>query len=67
VEPDAGTDIGWRVEADFVESISHDEPVELTSFADGVSYMRLTEDVHRVLDRVAANNPRGHLAPAVKK
>jgi predicted dehydrogenase len=34
---------GWRVEADFVESIRTGAPVRLTDFATGVRYMRFTE------------------------
>lgn len=45
VEPDAGTAPGWRVEADFIESIREGQPVRLTSFDDGVRYMRFTERV----------------------
>ncbi len=45
--PDAGTAGEWRVEADFVDSIRLGAPVELTSFADGVRYMELTEAVWR--------------------
>ena len=37
---------GWRVEEDFVESIRTGKPVELTSFADGLNYMRFTEAVY---------------------
>lgn len=36
---------GWRVEADFVESIRDRKPVRLTDFATGVKYMRFTEAV----------------------
>jgi predicted dehydrogenase len=35
----------WQVEADFVASIREDKPVKLTSFADGLRYMRFTERV----------------------
>ena len=45
---------GWRVEADFVESIRLGpsvRPVRLTSFADGVSYMRFTDAVFRLIAR----------------
>ncbi len=35
----------WQVEADFVASIREDKPVTLTSFADGLRYMRFTERV----------------------
>lgn len=38
---------GWRVEEDFVESIRSGMPVKLTSFEDGVRYMRFTDNVHR--------------------
>jgi len=43
--PDPGTDTGWRVEADFVDSIREGAPVRLTSFTDGVRYMRFTDMV----------------------
>jgi len=36
---------GWRVEADFVDSIREKKPVTLTNFKTGVSYMRFTEAV----------------------
>lgn len=36
---------GWRVEADFIESIRAGKPVELTSFAAGVRYMAFTAAV----------------------
>jgi predicted dehydrogenase len=36
---------GWRVEADFVESIRTGRPVELTGFADGLRYMEFTDAV----------------------
>ena len=45
LHPDPGTDRGWRVEADFVDSIRHGTPVQLTNFADGVRYMRFTDAV----------------------
>jgi predicted dehydrogenase len=45
--PDAGTAGEWRVERDFVDSIRAGVPVELTSFEDGVQYMRVTEAAHR--------------------
>jgi predicted dehydrogenase len=47
LEPDAGTTRGWEVEADFVRSIREGASVELTSFEDGVAYMRFTEAVAR--------------------
>jgi len=40
---------GWRVEADFVESIRTGKPVELTSFDEGVRYMEFTQAVHDAL------------------
>ncbi len=40
---------GWRVEADFVDSIREGKPVTLTSFADGLRYMRFTDAVMRKL------------------
>ncbi|MEM9226918.1 MAG: Gfo/Idh/MocA family oxidoreductase [Verrucomicrobiota bacterium] len=42
-EPDEAS--AWHVEADFVASIRNSKPVTLTSFADGVRYMRFTEKV----------------------
>jgi len=33
----------WRVEADFVESIRYGKPAKLTSFEDGVAYMKFTD------------------------
>jgi predicted dehydrogenase len=38
---------GWKVEADFVESIREKKPVQLTSFETGVAYMEFTEAVAR--------------------
>lgn len=38
---------GWRVEADFIDSIREDRPVTLTSFEEGVRYMEFTEAVYR--------------------
>ena len=35
VEPDPGTDRGWRVESDFVDSVVSGAPVRLTNFEDG--------------------------------
>lgn len=37
--------IGWRVEADFVDSIRQGTPVRLTDFATGVRTMRFTDEV----------------------
>ena len=45
LEVPARADGGWRVEADFVDSIRTGAPVRLTDFATGVRYMRFTEDV----------------------
>ena len=36
---------GWRVEADFIDSIREGKPVRLTDFSSGVEYMRFTEAV----------------------
>lgn len=38
---------GWRVEEDFVNSIRSGASVALTSFQDGVAYMRFTEAVYQ--------------------
>jgi predicted dehydrogenase len=38
---------GWRVEADFVDSIRSGTPVRFTDFETGVSYMEFTEAVAR--------------------
>ena len=46
IEPDAGTDRGWRVEEDFVASVQRGTPVRLTNFVDGVRYMRVIEAAH---------------------
>lgn len=43
IEPDPGTDRGWRVEEDFVASVVNGAPVTLTSFTDGVRYMRVID------------------------
>ncbi len=40
---------GWRVEADFIESIRTGKPVELTSFAEGLRYMEFTDAVYKRL------------------
>jgi predicted dehydrogenase len=36
---------GWRVEADFIDSIRSGAPVRMTSFDDGLRYMKFTEAV----------------------
>ena len=54
--PDEGTAIGWNVEPDFVASIREHKPVELTSFEDGLHYMRITEAVHRSREEGRAIN-----------
>ena len=41
---------GWQVEADFVRSIREGAPVELTSFEQGVRYMKFTEMVTQSLE-----------------
>jgi predicted dehydrogenase len=47
LEPDPGTAGTWTVEREFVASIRDGAPVELTSFEDGLEYMRFTEAVWR--------------------
>ena len=49
VHPTPGTAGEWQVEADFVASIREGKPVTLTSFRDGVRYMRFTQRVHESL------------------
>lgn len=49
VEIPAAERIGWRVEAEFVGAIRGEEPVRLTTFADGVRYMAFTDAVQRSL------------------
>jgi predicted dehydrogenase len=46
-------DGGWRVEADFVDSIRRGSPVRLTDFTTGVRYMRFTEAAWRAWRSVA--------------
>jgi predicted dehydrogenase len=48
--PDPGTDRGWRVEEDFIASIRDGAPVCLTSFEDGVRYMRFVDAAWRSWD-----------------
>lgn len=55
IQPDAGTAIGWHVEEDFVNSIRTGAPVRLTSFADGLRYMRFTDSVHASLKANGCN------------
>lgn len=51
IEPDA-KDVGdWNVEADFVDSIREGTPVSLTSFEDGVAYMRFTDAAIESLEK----------------
>lgn len=45
LEPDPGTAHDWQVEADFMRSVRDGAPVELTTFEDGVRYMRFTDAV----------------------
>ena len=47
IEPDPGTDLGWRVEHDFVDSIQNGTPVRFTSFPDGLRYMRFIDAAWR--------------------
>ena len=43
LQPDPGSNRGWRVEEDFVRSIREGAPVTLTNFTDGVRYMRFVD------------------------
>lgn len=52
---------GWRVEADFVDSIRDGAPVRLTDFATGVRTMRFTDNVWAAWSRAAA--PKQTAAP----
>ena len=45
---------GWRVEADWIDSIRTGAPVQLTDFATGVRYMEFTEAVVRSASTGAA-------------
>lgn len=49
----AETRRGWRVEADFVDSIRSGMPVRLTSFPDGLRYMAVTQAVYDSVHRNA--------------
>jgi predicted dehydrogenase len=49
-EKEAG---GWRVEADFVDSIRDKQPVRFTDFETGVKYMEFTEAVARSAEQNA--------------
>lgn len=46
IDPDPGTDRGWKVEQDFVASVREGAPVHLTNFVDGVRYMRVIDAAH---------------------
>lgn len=52
VEIPDGERRGWRVEADFIESIRSGKPVELTSFSEGVRYMEFTDSVHACIQEI---------------
>ena len=58
LEIPAGEAGGWRVEEDFIAAVRGEAPVALTSFRDGVKYMRFTEAARRS----AATGRRVHLA-----
>ncbi len=45
IHPHPGTAHDWQVEADFMRSVRDGAPVTLTSFEDGVRYMRFTDAV----------------------
>jgi predicted dehydrogenase len=51
VQPDAGTDRGWRVEEDFVASVATGAPVRLTNFEDGARYMAVIDAAHESYER----------------
>jgi predicted dehydrogenase len=54
---------GWRVEADFVDSIRSGAPVRFTDFPSGVSYMEFTEAVARSAESAeAVDLPLGEFA-----
>lgn len=44
---------GWRVEADFIDSIRDGKPVQLTSFEEGVRYMKFTDAVYQAIRQSA--------------
>ena len=50
IVPDAGTDRGWRVEEDFVNSVRTGAPVRLTNFADGLRYMQFVDAAWRSIN-----------------
>lgn len=50
IVPDPGTDLGWRVEDDFVNSVRTGAPVRLTNFPDGVRYMRFVDAAWRSIN-----------------
>ncbi len=50
VEPAAGKVADWSVEADFIRSIREKAPVTLTSFEDGLNYMRFTDATRTSFD-----------------
>jgi predicted dehydrogenase len=54
IVPDRGTDRGWRVEEDFVNSIRTGAPVRLTNFADGVRYMQFVDATWRSINEERA-------------
>ncbi len=43
IEPEPEDIADWNVEADFVDSVREGTPVTLTSFEDGVNYMKFTD------------------------
>ncbi|SJM45251.1 Myo-inositol 2-dehydrogenase 1 [Frigoribacterium sp. JB110] len=47
---EAANGAGWRVEQEFVGAIRGTEPVQHTTFDDGLRYMRFTEAVRRSID-----------------
>ncbi|MDE0770025.1 MAG: Gfo/Idh/MocA family oxidoreductase [Opitutaceae bacterium] len=50
LEPKPESIGSWNVEADFIDSIRSGSPVTLTSFADGLAYMKFTDAVKASFD-----------------
>ncbi len=57
---------GWRVEADFIESIRTGKPVTHTSFSDGLKYMEFTDAVSRCLKERREIRVRQQAQPAAQ-
>ena len=50
IDPKSETIGSWNVEADFIDSIRSGRPVTLTSFQDGLAYMKFTDAVKASFD-----------------